>query len=743
MLGLSNKRKLAYLFSVLLCWLLLSGLLEYFVLEPKGILINLGNIVIDVIAVSFLYKNYKNKSIALPIQTVIGFSLFYFFAATGDFFYTLVFYILKLDSRTAWTVVPISGSFAIAFSGAATGLYFSIRHDLKKFLLNKVNLIPLLISVPVSWAYLFKPYFLSVTSAPNALFHFIELIAILSSFLVFNFGLIIFLSSKTLFWSLLSGSLVSIVFGDWAMRAEKIAGIAPVFGIYELHWTFGISLVAGALLLFARDPGTLAPFTNRSIHSRIKLMSLILIFMTLLFVAYATGEGINVIKIVAIGNGTGAVLAAIAGFFVGDWVEEYAKELGHVAIKRITNSRSTGNSMNMPEEFESVFRDVFDRNFEIAMEDKKRREQMDLLNERGKISAQVSHDIRSPLAALEMILPLMIELSEDKRVILRNGINRIKDIANSLIERPTAFGNQMISGNLKNSTTSSLTLIAPILESIVTEKRIQYRNLLGINIDFNQSADSYGLFAKIEPIEFKRMVSNLVNNSVEALPNKAGDVKIVVCLKQSIIELTVSDNGIGIEPHLLSSLGQRGLSYKANGTGLGLHHAIETLRRYGGDLHIESHVGKGTTITCKLPSEPCAPWFVSALEVGTETEILILDDDRSTHEVWDDRLSEYQKIGRVKGLHHFSTPQEVRNYYGMNLLHIENTLFLMDFELIGCVESGLDLVEELGIQNNSILITSRYEELAIRSRCERQGIKLIPKPMIGFVPIAITEPAVS
>ena len=62
----------------------------------------------------------------------------------------------------------------------------------------------------------------------------------------------------------------------------------------------------------------------------------------------------------------------------------------------------------------------------------------------------------------------------------------------------------------------------------------------------------------------------------------------------------------------------------------------------------------------------------------------------------------------------------------------------MDYELICATETGLDLIEELGIQKQSILVTSHYEETEIRSRCEKQGILLIPKSMSGFVPIGIT-----
>src|SRR5262249_26315782 len=66
-----------------------------------------------------------------------------------------------------------------------------------------------------------------------------------------------------------------------------------------------------------------------------------------------------------------------------------------------------------------------------------------------------------------------------------------------------------------------------------------------------------------------------------------------------------------------------------------------------------------------------------------------------------------------------------------------NTLFLVDFEFLGFDIVGLDIIENLGIQSRSILVTSHYEEMKLRIRCEHLGVQLIPKGMAGFVPITI------
>jgi len=94
--------------------------------------------------------------------------------------------------------------------------------------------------------------------------------------------------------------------------------------------------------------------------------------------------------------------------------------------------------------------------------------------------------------------------------------------------------------------------------------------------------DCYGLFAAVDPIEFKRLLSNLITNAVEALDG-AGSVVLKLRPLESEVELTIQDTGKGIPPQILSSLGRRGVSYgKAHGSGLGIYHAKNAIESWGG-----------------------------------------------------------------------------------------------------------------------------------------------------------------
>ena len=352
----------------------------------------------------------------------------------------------------------------------------------------------------------------------------------------------------------------------------------------------------------------------------------------------------------------------------------------------------------------------------------------------GSIARQVAHDIRSPLSALEMFSSNLQELPEEKRTILRNSMNRIRDIANSLISKKSEHFAVSTEGSIDQSEKRRVELLLPIVDSLVTEKRLQYRDRIHIHIELNQTSESYGLFSNIEVTEFKRVLSNIINNSIESLTTNTGKVLIQLSSTNSFNIVSIEDTGKGIPSDIITNLGNLGATYnKVAGTGLGLYHAKKTLGAWGGRFEIISQPGKGTNVTILLPREKEPEWFVPLINVNRNLKIVILDDDQTIHEIWKRRFGSFLNYGIE--LIHLSTPTEMRKYYRENFCDLENALFLVDQELLGHTDTGLDLVIELAIQGQSYLVTSHFDEVEVRIRCTEFGIKLIPKSMAPFIPL--------
>ncbi|HAH32747.1 MAG TPA: hypothetical protein DCL44_10585 [Elusimicrobia bacterium] len=371
----------------------------------------------------------------------------------------------------------------------------------------------------------------------------------------------------------------------------------------------------------------------------------------------------------------------------------------------------------------------------------------------SNLAAQVAHDIRSPLTALDAALKNAAQMPEEQRIIVRHAVNRIRDIANNLLEKnrqqthaPTAAG-----AGAAADEPQEVCLLSSIVDPVVTEKRLQFESKPGIDIDFELTRESYGLFAKIQPVEFKRLVSNLVNNAVEALESHRsqssggavsnglwpkGDVKVTLSAADGKVLIEVKDSGKGIPPEILAKLGQRGETHgKAGGSGLGLFHARTTAEGWGGSLAITSELGKGTTVTVRLPAVEPPAWFVSKLELLSGRAVVILDDDETIHQVWRGRFESARAKEQGIEVYHFSEPDKLRGWLKNNPAKAESAVYLFDFELLGHKETGLSLAEELGLGGKAILVTSRYEEHRILRECERLKIRMIPKGLAGLVPI--------
>lgn len=359
----------------------------------------------------------------------------------------------------------------------------------------------------------------------------------------------------------------------------------------------------------------------------------------------------------------------------------------------------------------------------------------------GALAAQTAHDIRSPLAALDFIVRDLNQLPEEKRVLVRSAVTRINDIANNLLQhRRSGLGHTTFGDKLSGINLSSTCLLTTLIDSIVTEKRCQLRNSHQIDIQHRWNSSAYGVFVSVNISDFKRVISNIITNGVEAIEG-TGVVFIDSSLEAGKVNIIIQDNGKGMPAEVLQNAMSRPLTIgKEAGNGLGLVHAKTSVESWNGKISIQSELGTGTRVSIVLPIARSPDWFAPNILTSSCSTIVVLDDDQSIHEVWRERFNQnYSSKVTVK---HFSTSSEFKRFLRSLNGNLQDFVFLVDFELIGCDETGLDLIESFGIAASSLLVTSRFEETSIVNRCETLGIKMIPKSMAGFVPIVSAETSI-
>jgi two-component system sensor histidine kinase BaeS len=109
----------------------------------------------------------------------------------------------------------------------------------------------------------------------------------------------------------------------------------------------------------------------------------------------------------------------------------------------------------------------------------------------------------------------------------------------------------------------------------------------------------------MDPLRLSQAVGNLISNAVKFTP-PGGIVKISAAAAGPDLRITVSDNGPGIPPEDLEQIftpffrGSQGKRF-AEGMGLGLSIARESVRAHGGELAVDSTPGKGSDFTISIP----------------------------------------------------------------------------------------------------------------------------------------------
>lgn len=351
----------------------------------------------------------------------------------------------------------------------------------------------------------------------------------------------------------------------------------------------------------------------------------------------------------------------------------------------------------------------------------------------GRMAAQIAHDLRSPIAALGVVMGDMSELPSEKHQLLRSVYRRMQDITNGLL-----IDYRRQNGSPADDASPIVPeLISGLLESIVSEKRIELRPRFDLDISFSVEAVSHGIFGLVRPKEFKRVLSNLINNAAESIRTPQGKINVTLSSSRDKVIITVRDTGRGIPQATLFRLNADAESAsfgKVTGSGLGLTHAKQTIAAWGGTIMLESVIDMGTKVTIELPRAKTPDWFVERVFLKDIQTIVMVDDDASIHSMWNDRLKDIVASTGIS-LIHISSPTELKN--ASTKIRSPKTLFLVDFEFASTRITGLDLIEELGIEKQAILVTSHFEESEVRTRAANLGTKILPKMLAPSIPFVL------
>jgi signal transduction histidine kinase len=296
-------------------------------------------------------------------------------------------------------------------------------------------------------------------------------------------------------------------------------------------------------------------------------------------------------SLLALAIGVGAALVSQRLLAPIQKLTEGVKAVAAGDLSRAVDVRSTDELGVLAREFNAM----------AASLDRQQRELLsaERLAAVGRISAQITHEIRNPLNAIGLNAELLAEelarLSPAPREAaqLVAAISRETDRLEAVAEEYLTFARlprtSPVPLDLDELVGSLLDFLGPELTAAkVAVVRELAAALPGIEGDEAQ---------------LRAVVHNLVRNSREAM---AGGGTLTVRTRQAEggVELVVSDTGGGMPPEVLARIFEPFYTTKERGTGLGLAYARRIVAEHGGSIRCDSVPGRGTTFTLRLPVSP-------------------------------------------------------------------------------------------------------------------------------------------
>jgi two-component system sensor histidine kinase FlrB len=212
----------------------------------------------------------------------------------------------------------------------------------------------------------------------------------------------------------------------------------------------------------------------------------------------------------------------------------------------------------------------------------------------AEISTILAHEIRNPLASLELFAGLIAEDrggTEQWIANLRAGIRTLSGTVNNVLSMNGESQARMASVNLSACVESGVEFVQPIAEQA------------GVELHFTPADHAVTVQGNEDAI--RQIMLNLITNAIRHTP-VGGTVEVAVKsdarfgVAHGIV--AVQDSGCGIPEDVLAHIFDAGFSGTGATPGLGLAVCRRLMAQHHGEICVESHVGSGTKFELELPA---------------------------------------------------------------------------------------------------------------------------------------------
>jgi signal transduction histidine kinase/Tfp pilus assembly protein PilF len=220
---------------------------------------------------------------------------------------------------------------------------------------------------------------------------------------------------------------------------------------------------------------------------------------------------------------------------------------------------------------------------------------------KDKLFSIIGHDLRAPIGSLRSILGLLTDntMSEEQVRMLFSKLIKEVDYTSDLLDSLLHWAKSQLQGMKVNIESIDIQKITNstvgLLQGIADKKEIMLSN------DIESPILAMG-----DEEMIKTVIRNLIANALKFTPKK-GEVHLSASATDKQVEISVSDNGVGMSAEILAKLFKGNVTTRGTqnekGTGLGLLMVKDFVEKNKGSIRVESEVGKGSRFVVALPKE--------------------------------------------------------------------------------------------------------------------------------------------
>ena len=226
---------------------------------------------------------------------------------------------------------------------------------------------------------------------------------------------------------------------------------------------------------------------------------------------------------------------------------------------------------------------------------------------KSEFLANMSHEIRTPMTAMLGFCDLLqgADMSERERteavqIIQRNG-HHLLDLINDILDLSKVEAGKL---SVERQRTIPAEILRDVQDLMFERARLK-NNEFSIRIESKMPPT-----IQTDPLRLKQALVNIVGNAIKFTEQGSVQVCVSCDFVQEQLCFRISDTGIGISPDQISRLfrpfvqADTSMTRRFGGTGLGLTISKRIAELLGGDIQVESQLGKGSTFTLTVKTGP-------------------------------------------------------------------------------------------------------------------------------------------